>query len=168
MSIHAKLILPLINEKLSLDDISEKAGFAGIYTLDINRPGLTNHVFLLYKRTMEPESLKAREKISKFDNLHSKRMVKINNVLYALYCFTINRSIKLIKNNGMLILPKDDKVKVGKFWQFTDVDVTDYMLNYCYVGDKFKDVVVPEEDYSPSDFITYDEKRGELVVSSSL
>ena len=168
MSLHTKLILPLIDKSLKLEDLSYKTGFVDAYTLDINRPSLTNHVFLLYKRVMTPESIKTREKLSKLSCFYNKKNMKINNVLYVLFSFTINSKIKLIKNNGCLLLVKDDKANIGKFWSYTDVDVTDFLLGFSYLGDGFKDDVVPEEDYSPSDFITYNEKRGELVISSSL
>ena len=168
MSLHIKLMLPLIDKSLSLEDISNKTGFTDAYTLDINRPSLTNHIFLMYKRVMTPESMKTREKLSNIPCLYSKKNIKINNELYVIYCFTINKSIKKIKNDGLLLLDKNDRTNIGKFWMFTDVDVTDFILGYSYLGNKFKDSVVPEEDYSPSDFITYDEKRGELIISSSL
>ena len=117
---------------------------------------------------MTPESVKTRNKLSKLNCLYSKRNIKINNVLYTLYCFTINKTIKLIKNNGLLLLTKSNKECICKFWLYTDAEVTEFLLGYSYLGNKFKDNIVPEEDYSPSDFITYDEKRETLVLSASL
>ena len=109
MSIHTKLIIPFIDDSLTLEDISPKTGFVDIYTLDINRPSLTSHVFLLYKRVMTQESLDTREKLSKLPCLYSKRNIKIDNELYVLFCFTINNIIKLIKSNGCILLTKEDK-----------------------------------------------------------
>ena len=168
MSLHTKLILPLIDESLTLDDISEKTGFAGIYTLDINRPSLTHHVFLMYKRDPTDEFLRIREKLPTLKSFYSKKNVKINGTLYVIYTFTINLSIKNIRKNALSMLGKTDRTKIGKFWRFTDVDITDFLLGYSYLGEEFKDSVLPEEDYSPSDFLTYDEKRGTLVLSASL
>ena len=133
MSIHIKLIIPLIDESLKLEDISKKSGFAGAFTLDKNKPWLTDHVFLLYKRTMEPESLKVREKLSKLPCLHSKRNIKVKDILYTLFCFTINRSIRFIRKNAIL-LTKKDEIQIGKFWLYTDADVTDFLMGYTYVG----------------------------------
>ena len=168
MSIHNKLILPLINANLDLSDISAEAGFAGIYTMDINRPSLTNHVFLLYKKVATKQSWKTREKLSNLPNLYSKRSISINGVLYTLYSFTINAPIKAIKDNGHILLDKNYKIQISKFWDFMDSNINEYMFGTAYTGEMFKDTVVPEEDYSPKDFITYDEKREELVISSSL
>ena len=168
MSLYTKLILPLIDESLTLEDISPETGFTDVYTLDINRPSLTNHVFLLYKRTLTSEYFRTKEKLSNLPCLYSKKNVKINNVLYILFCFTINLAIKMIKNNGSSLLVKEDKIRIGKFWLFTDSDITEFLLGSSYLGKEFKDDIVPEEDYSPSDFVTYDEKRGKLVLSSPL
>lgn len=74
----------------------------------------------------------------------------------------------MIKNNGSSLLVKEDKIRIGKFWLFTDSDITEFLLGSSYLGKEFKDDIVPEEDYSPSDFVTYDEKRGKLVLSSPL
>ena len=168
MSLHIKLILPLIDESLTLDDISQKAGFAGIYTLDINRPYLTHHIFLIYKRDPTDEFLRIREKLPTLKSFYNKKNVKINGILYVVYTFTINPSIKNIRKSALSMLGKTDRTRIGKFWKFTDVDITDFLLGYSYLGEEFKDSVLPEEDYSPSDFITYDEKRGTLVLSASL
>ena len=41
-------ILPLIDDSITLDDISINSGFINAYTEDINRPYLEDKVFLLY------------------------------------------------------------------------------------------------------------------------
>lgn len=168
MSLKLKIILSLINKDLKLEDVSKEIGFVDIYTADINRPYLTNHVFLLYKRNMNPKFLSIRKKLEKFDNFHSKRNMKIKDELYVLYCFTINKNIDLVRKNALLGLLKDSKEQICKFWNFTDVDITDFILGYSFIADEFKDSFVPEEDFSPIDFISYDEKREALVISASL
>lgn len=168
MSIYNKLILPLIDSRLTIEDISPNTGFAGVYTMDINRPSLTNHVFLLYKKVATIEARKTREKLSSSPYLYNKRIISLNGILYNLYCFICTKPMNLIKDNGHILLGKTEKTQIGKFWQFLDTDITDYLLGFGYVGEAFKDTVVPEEDFSPKDFITYDEKRGTLVMSASL
>ena len=168
MSIHNKLILPLISEQLTLDDIIPETGFAGVFTMDINRPSLTNHIFLMYKKVGTTESRKTREKLSNLPNLYNKRKILINGIVYTLYAFITNKPIKNIKNNGHMLLDKADKVQISRFWNFMDSDITDYMFGYAYTGQLFEDTVVPEEDFNPEDFLTYDEKRETLVVSVSL
>ena len=168
MSIHNKLIIPLIGSNLTIEDISPNTGFAGIYTLDINKPFLTNHVFLLYKKVATKEAKTTKEKLLKLPTLYSKRTISLNGILYNLYCFICTKSINLIKDNAHIILGKTEKTQIGKFWQFLDTDVTDYLLGFSHISKNFKDTVVPEEDCSPKDFLTYDEKRGALVMSTSL
>lgn len=168
MSIHTKLILPFINKKLTLKDIAKETGFVDIYTLDINRPYLTSHIFLLYKSIPENEFFDVYHKLSSLDNLHSKKSITINGVFYALFCFTINPTIRTIRKNGLLLLSKDEKLCINDFWKSTDVDVTDFLMGYYYLGEEFKDNVVPEEDFYLKDLLKYDEKRGKLVLSSPL
>ena len=168
MSIHNKLILPLISNNITLEDISKETGFAGIYTLDINKPFLTNHVFLLYKKVATIEARKTREKLENFSNLYNKRTISLNGILYNLYSFTINYPIKIIKDNGHMLLGKTEKTQIGKFWKFLDTDVTDYLLGFSYIGNLFKDTIVPEEDFTPKDFLIYDEKREALAMSVPL
>lgn len=168
MSLHTKLMLPLIDKSLTLEDISDETGFVDVYTSDINRPGLVNHIFLLYKRIPTNEHFDVRKKLSDIPSLYSKRNIKINNILYTLFCFTINYPIKLIKSNSYLLLKKEEKEQIGKFWRFTDIDVTDFLLGYTYIGTEFSDNVIPEEDFNPSEFLTYDEKRGALCLSVPL
>ena len=168
MNIYNKLILPLIDNRLTIEDISLNTGFAGVYTMDINRPSLTNHVFLLYKKVATTEARRTREKLSSSPYLYSKCTISLDGILYNLYCFICTKSISLVKDNGHILLGKAEKTQIGKFWQFLDTDITDYLLGFSYIGEAFKDTVVPEEDFSPKDFITYDEKRGTLVMSASL
>lgn len=103
---------------------------------------------------MNPKFLSVRKKLEKFDNFHSKRNMKIKDELYVLYCFTINENIDLVRKNAILGLLKDSQEQICKFWNFTDVDITDFILGYSFIADEFKDSFVPEEDYSPSDFIS--------------
>ena len=44
-----KFILPLLSDKLTLDDISIDAGFCGLATKDINRPYLDNHILVYFE-----------------------------------------------------------------------------------------------------------------------
>ena len=43
-----KLIIPLLDDNIVLEDVSEESGFVNAYTDDINKPFYDNHIFLLY------------------------------------------------------------------------------------------------------------------------
>ena len=159
MSMHNKLILPLINEKLDINDILPETGFAGIYTMDINRPSLTSHVFLLYKGNATKKSKDVKNKLESFDNLYSKKTIFLEGILYVVFCFTITLAIKRIKQNAHLLLTKFDKIQICKFWQFMDDNINDYFFDKSIIGTNFEDTFVPEEDYSPKDYILT--KKGE-------
>ena len=167
MSIHNKLILSLVNENLTLDDISPKTGFSGIYTLDINRPYLTDHIFLLYKFVATKESKKTIEKLNNFTNLYNRRIISINNTLYHLYTFTVNIPIKRIKDNGHMLLGKDEKTQICKFWNLIDKDINEYLFGYHVIGTYFKDTIIPEEDFYPKDVLIYDEKGERFILNPS-
>ena len=161
-------MLPFIDEQLTLDDISKDTGFVDVYTLDINKPYLTSHIFLLYKAIPENKFFNVVDKLSKFKSLYSKRCIKINGISYILFCFILDCTMKLIRKNCLSMISKDEKLRIGKFWKYEDVDVTDFLLGYYYLREDFKDNVVPEEDFNPKDFLTYDKKRGRLVMSHPL
>jgi len=167
MSIHNKILLSLVNDKLTIDDILPSTGFSGIYTLDINRPYLTNHIFLLYKFVATKDSKKTKEKLESFDNFYNKRKISIDGVLYWLYSFTINEASKHIMNNTGKLLLKKDKIQICKFWNFVDADINEFIFGNVIL-EEFENNTVPEEDYNPKDFLIYDEKREKLVISSSL
>lgn len=167
MSIHNKLILSLVNENLTLEDISPKTGFSGVYTMDINRPYLTNHIFLLYKFVATKESRKTRKKLDGFTNLYSRRTISVNNTLYHLYAFTINIAIKRIKDNGHMLLGKNEKTQVCKFWNLIDKDINEYLFGNHLIGSKFQDTMVPEEDFYPKDLLIYDEKGEGFILNPS-
>lgn len=167
MSVHMKLILPMINESLSLDDISENSGFIDAYSIDINKPGITNCIFLLYKKSMTQQAIATDKKLSSLPELYNKRNIKINDQFYTLYGFVINKNIRFIMNNATLMLGDSCKRQIGNFWKFTDSDVTDYLLGYYYFK-KFEDNYVPEEDFSPIDFIAYEKGEAFEMNASPL
>ena len=163
MSIAYKLIIPLLDENLTIQDISPEAGFIDIYSEDINRPYLDNHIFLLYDMSNTKEAFEANLKMKSMKNLYGVYKVKINNVDYTLYAFTItSKTIKNIKCNAFVLSDKE-KMRIFAFWNFTDFDINAFMLNplsvlrICFVSS-----IVPEEDYTSSCELIYDEKSGAL------
>ena len=161
MSTTYKFIIPLLNENITLKDISNQAGFVDIYSEDINRPYLDNHIFLMYDMSTTKEAFETNIKLKSMKNLYNVYNIKINNNSYTLYAFTItSKSIKNIKRNAFSFSDKE-KMRIFAFWNFTDINA--FMLNpmsllrICFVSK-----VVPEEDYIPSCELVYDEESGAL------
>lgn len=144
MNLHHKLIFPLLDENLELEDISKESGFSGIFESDINRFWLDNHIFLLYKRTMDPQSLKTRKKLFKSPNLSGLWKIKIKGVLYTLFCFTRTLEISFIMKSSFVT--NKERKRICRFWLFTDTEITDFIFGDTYIGEKMKWSFVPLED----------------------
>ena len=134
MSIHYKLIIPLLDKNIKLEDISKESGFVGIYTCDINRPYIENCLFMLYRRTTDPQCIKTREKLSNLPNLYGKRNVKIKGLQYVLFYFTIDRTIRFIIKNAFEFISEEQKIQIYKFWQFKDAKINEYMVGCAYLN----------------------------------
>ena len=164
MSKTDKLIIPLLDENITLDDISAEAGFIGIYSEDINRPYLDNHIFLLYDLANTTTKAYVRDKkLRSSKYLYGVYNVKIIGNEFVMYVFNIvSNTIKNIKRNAFVFTDKE-KMRIFTFWNFTDSDINSFLLNPLYfIGIGFVRAVVPEEDYKPSYELVYDKKSGAL------
>ena len=74
-----KLIIPLLDDNIVLEDVSEESGFVNAFTDDINKPFYDNHIFLLYKSVDTIESLRRFQKFNKLTTIHNIRYITINN-----------------------------------------------------------------------------------------
>lgn len=164
MSATDKLIIPLLDENITLDDISPEAGFVNIYSEDINRPYLDNHIFLLYDLTNTTTKAYVRnQKLRSSKSLYDVYNINISGNEFILYAFTItSTTIKNIKRNAFIFSDKE-KMRIFSFWNFTDSDINAFLLDPLYfMSIGFVSSVVPEEDYKESCELTYDEKSGAL------
>lgn len=169
MSLHYKLIIPLIDNGIKLSDLSAQSGFVNIFSEDINRPYLDNHIFLLYSSTvLTNEAFEREARFKTLKSYYNMYEVEIGGMAFVLYAFVIlNKSIKNIMS-GSVTLSIDDKNRINAFWNLSDRDVNTYMLNPLYVMySKFVNNVVPEEDYRPDNLILENEKRGAFLVRSA-
>lgn len=168
MSTSLKFIIPLLDNNLTLDDISNKAGFIGAFTQDINRPYLDHHIFLVY--VVGIATLESKNRFDKFKTLKTISNTKYMNIkgrTYIVYAFPIiNKAIDHIIGNS-LMLSKDDKMRIICFWQLKDRDINDFMISSFYLIGEFKEAVLPEEDYSEPYAIAYDKESGALMYVST-
>lgn len=157
-----KYILPLLDKRLTLNDISFESGFCGLATYDINRPYLDKHIFLIYSMAMNNKAIAVRKKLAGL-GITNKIDCKIKGESYRIFCFPIvgNTIINLMSN--ILSLTDEQTLQVYKFWKFTDDDINQRMLNISYFPENFKETGVPEFDFSPKDFISTNEKGQALV-----
>lgn len=146
MSNLAKVILPLIDNNISLEDIAEDTGFVGIYMEDINRPYLDDHVFLMYNWN-DVMSTKVFYKFKNMPSFYGYRIIYLKGVPYIVYTFTSNSLINRLKK-GVAILRDVNKLRILQFWQFKDAWVALNVARGTVADDSPRDIL-PEEDYMP-------------------
>lgn len=148
MSKHFKAIIPLLGEGIIPEDINPKKGFIGAYSYDMNRPTLDHHIFLLYVYIVTGFFMERDKRLKALPAYCSRRIVHIKG--YSLACYTFdndNESIRSIIDNRWFV-KDDDKLRIFKFWNFTDDDINQYMLHPDgnLFSETFEQVVVPEWD----------------------
>lgn len=166
MSILEKLIIPLLSESITKEDVSKEAGFFHLYTSDINRPYMDKCIFLLYDTETNTKESRLREyKFRSLKEISYSKCIRINKKYYILYVFPIiNKDIERFKN-GLRHNSKDGFIRILKFWNGSDEYINKYLMGTLLSYDH-TDISVPEEDY----VVTLQEKRlnkkgGGLVIS---
>lgn len=161
MSYHLKFIIPLLDEEITMNDLSPSAGFVDAYTDDINRPYLDRHIFLLYINTLDTKDAYNRtKKFSTLKSLYNIIDVRIKGVLCKLYAFCItNPAINSITKNAFM-LSDSDKLKILRFWKTTDDDINEFFVkNIDTKIHSFNKVSVPEWDYQKL-YVRIQNKKG--------
>lgn len=146
MSNITKVIIPLVDDKLSLEDFSNKEGFEDIYFEDINRPYLDDHIFLMYNWS-DNKSTKIFYKFRNLKSFYGYKIIYINRVPHVVYIFTSNSLINRLKR-GTAILRDINKLRILQFWQFKDAWVALNVARGTVTSDPPVGSV-PEEDYLP-------------------
>lgn len=148
MSKHFKAIIPLLGEGITLDDIDPKKGFIGAYSYDINRPSLDQHIFLLYIFITTGFSIDRDKRLKALPTFRSRRIVKIKG--FSIACYTFGNNIPGVRSiiDDRWNVNDNDKLKIFKFWNFTDDDINQYMLHPIgnLFSETFEQIVVPEWD----------------------
>ena len=155
MSTQIKLIIPLLDPDITKDDISEEAGFIDGYLYDINRPSLTDNVFLMYKAyTNDIKAVRREEKFNNSPFIRSKRYIRVNDELYIIYTFSIiNKDIRSLKL-GRPLTTVENTFRVLSFWHGNDSTVN---KAFVWPGESYSVQTegVPEEDYHPNEADRY-------------
>ncbi len=155
MSNLMKLSIPLLHPDLNLKDIKSDSGFVDAYFEDINKPFITNCIFLMYDiNSKEPNVANCFYKLQRLNNRYSTRVVSINGKQYIVYYFTINKTIRNLRD-GNILLSVAQKQRILDFWGHSDAWVTNNVL----LGTMYEHPepsVLPEEDWAP-EFDGYEE-----------
>lgn len=159
MSNLMKIAIPLLNESITIEDIQDCSGFVDAYFEDINRPYLDNHLFLMYDNSSTGKNMAdCFYKLFRLNNKYGVRTVYIKDKPYTVYMFTIDRTIRLLRD-GNIILNPEQKKRVLDFWGLKDA----WIMNNILLGTMYEHPetsVLPEEDYMP-DLTEY--KKGDVL-----
>lgn len=161
-----KLVVPLLNDKISYDDISVESGFIDAYTFDINHPEI-GCIYLMYDAQLRNKNTAKR--YFKFLNLpeyKTSRIIHIKNKSYLLYVFSITNKVIRDLVKGLILLDNNQKTRILQFWGFRDMFVQNVILNNInFLEYKF---YVPEEDYAPDLYETLINKKSQGLLIESL
>lgn len=148
MCLNTKLALPLIDDNLLKDDLSEKAGFVDAFTQDINRPFLNNHLFLMYSYNNTKESVTRYCKFLKLPTLYKYYHVKIDKIMYIVYCFIKHperkKDINNILKGSQYFISNSSKFNISSFYTEYDITLCLYNQHWNYIGENID--ILPEED----------------------
>lgn len=162
-----KLILPLLSKELTLDDIALDTGFCGLATYDKNRPYLDKHIFLIYHVEQNNHAIAVRKKLASLD-IYNKIDCRINGETYRIFCFPIIGKTIINLMSNITLLNEQETLQVYKFWNFKDEQINRRMVDNSYLPELFAHTCVPEFDFSPKDFITFDKKRQAFISNACL
>lgn len=144
-------LIPLIDDNITLSDVSEESGFINAYTEDKNRPYLTDKVFLLYDSSINTEqALNRFIKFDKLETLYNKSFIKIKNKSYTIYCFTLVSYKKDIKNLIQFgkVYSAKARIEILQFWRGHEtLDMIRRLSINTYRCDEPISAISPEEDY---------------------
>ena len=147
MSTQMKLIIPLLDDNITLDTISEDAGFIDAYTWNKKEPYIDNCIFLMYDATIINNKTRIRDCVLyNSPNLYKKKYVTINGHYYSIYAMSIvNPEIKEFLQ-GLRHKKGVTGERIMSFWAGKDKLVNKYLIgtlsSYACTGES-----VPEEDY---------------------
>lgn len=144
-------IAPLLDDKITINDLTAESGFVNAYTSDINRPYLENKVFLLYDSQVNTkESLERFCKFDKLNTIHNTKYITINKHHYTVYCFNnpiYNNEINNLKSFGKTN-NLNANFRIYNFWKDVPIPRLNERLFFpnCGFGETVK-AELPEEDY---------------------
>lgn len=139
MSQTEKLLIPLIDDNFTKDDVENKK-FLGVYTEDINCPGI-DYIYLVF--------------IYDINNIHQNLSAngidctrRIGDCLYHIFKYPKTLDVKRVLNGEYQLVSNEGVSKIFNFWKGID----DTTANYPFARVITKEVynrTIPEEKYIP-------------------
>ena len=140
MSQIEKLLIPLIDENISIEDINTN-DFVGVYTEDINSPGL-DYIYLVF--VYDINNMRPRIAKNAIDYVR-----RVGNGLYHIYKFPkISTDIQKILSGNYTLLSNKGITQVYTFWNGTDDITANYPFSRVLANEPYYRAI-PEETYIP-------------------
>ena len=140
MSKIEKLLVPLIDDNIDVNEISSDK-FIGIFTEDINMPGL-DYIYLVYLYDME--NLHKNLAINGTDTVR-----RIGNDLYHIIKFPrLSLDLKRILKGDYRLVSNEGISKIYNFWKDVDSDIANYPFSRTITNESYYRCI-PEENFIP-------------------
>lgn len=165
MSIHYKLLIPLLDSNLTKEDLSPEAGFVEAYSNDINKPWLNSQIFLLYEDKDTRASHMRMIHFKECNCVYSTEFVIIESKPYTIYAIALPQKELLSILSNSFILSNEQRLKIGKFWMFSDTEINSYLMNPLYLLERFERKSLPEVE-PKGDCLWFGERAGLSVERS--
>lgn len=157
-------MIPLLDNNIIKEDLSESAGFVDAYVFDKNRPSIDDCIFLMYDMSnMTEESGKREQRFVNCTNLHSTKVEYIGGKPFKIFAFKmIGKDVKDLFN-GYKPKQYNNVVRILSFWRGYDDDVNKTMLinKPERISRDWK--VLPEYDYRPGPLMGFGKNKGEAL-----
>lgn len=144
MTENEKLIIPLISNCITQNDVSEDSGFIGFYTGDRDKPGNIDF-YLAYDDTVRNESsIDRARRFNDCQDIKHRQIKTINGKPIVVYTFWRKPLLKDI--HRCFKLTPDVKVRILQFWNFNKEVVSSiFNTKYCQIQNTY----LPAADYRP-------------------
>ena len=127
MSLTEKILIPLVSDYITKDDIDEDSGFVGIYTSDPEKPNDYNVVyFAIDVNTRNKKSMDRARRFALCPDIVQTYIRYIDGKPTKVYKFRIPKKVKNVCDN-YIPLSVEDKIKILQFWGLL-TDVTRVLL----------------------------------------
>lgn len=160
-----KLLIPLLDDKIKKEDLTEDAGFVDVYVFDKNRPSIDDCIFLMYDLSKKTKAAGDREhRFHYCTNLYNTKVSFINGKAYKIFAFKLIGKDTREIYNGFKPKEYNNVVRILSFWRGYDEDVNKTMLinNLKRLSRDWK--TIPEYDYLPGPQMGFGRNKGEALL----
>lgn len=128
MTIFEKVILPLIDDNIKPDDLTDEAGFVDTYTKDPDHPGDYRVFYFCVDCNIRTQSsIKRAIRYNTSPWLSGMYTKRVNNRPILVYKFKIKPEVCKFME-GYINLTADQKTRILQFWGIEDA-VSQFILN---------------------------------------